>query len=128
MRSFYCNKEEKTGFYLRYLTKNIIFATNQSKAKLMKELIPIIVVAALCLAMVLYRYHQKKNLRYHINSLQKAVDKIFSDTKEEGLTHTNFMVGLIHYYDCSRKEAYYLLGYAQKHGIIKVDDQMIMKV
>lgn len=93
----------------------------------MKELIPIIVIAALCLAMVLYRYHQKKNLRYHVDSLQKAVDKIFSEAKDPGLSRTNFLMGLIHYYDCSRKEAYYLLGYAQKHGIIKVDDQVISK-
>lgn len=93
----------------------------------MKELTLIIVVAVLCLAIVLYRYHQKKNLRYHISSLQKAVDKIFSETKGAGLSQDNFMVGLIHYYDCSRKEAYYLLGYAQKHCIIKVDDGMISK-
>lgn len=87
----------------------------------------ILIAVVICLALVVYRYHQKKNIRYHISGLQMAVDKIFTDTKGAGLTRNNFLRALSHYYNCSRKESLYLLGYAREHGIIKDDEQMITK-
>ena len=88
----------------------------------------ILVVVVVCLAFVAYGYHHKKNHHYHIAGLQVAVDKIFSQAHAESMRRNDFLRALDRYYNCSRKESLYLLGYAREHGIVKTGEQVVTKV
>lgn len=85
----------------------------------------IVAVIVLCVALVAYNHHSNKNRRFHVEGLGAAVKEILSNQPGGHMKREEFLRALRAKYNCSPKEALYLLGYARKHNLVHQDAQYV---
>lgn len=85
----------------------------------------ILVVVMVCLALVAFNRYHHRNLHYNVDKLAQTVKDILSTQPEKMMKHNDFILALQHRYNCHRKEALWLIGYAKEHGLIKSDDKWV---
>ncbi len=87
--------------------------------------IVILAVVVICVAIVVVnRYHHRQH-HYNVDKLAQTVKDILSVQPEKMMKRNDFIAALQRRYNCHRKEALWLLGYAKEHGLINYDDKWI---
>ena len=88
----------------------------------------ILLVLALVFAFAYFNYAYKHTFRYNPEDLKKSVDNIFNKNNEDGVDRILFLKELRHAFNCSRKDAAYLLGQASRHNLLNINEDKITKV
>lgn len=85
----------------------------------------ILIVVIVCLIIVVVnRYHHRRH-HYNVDKLEQTVKDILQVQPEKMMNRADFIVALEHRFNCPKKEALWLLGYAKEHGLIKYDGKWI---
>jgi hypothetical protein len=88
----------------------------------------ILLVLAAALAFAYFNYAYKHTFRYNPDDLKKSVDNIFNKTSETDVDRIFFLKELRHAFNCSRKDAAYLLGQASRRNLLNINEDKITKV
>lgn len=93
--------------------------------KMKTSTIIILAIVIVCLAIVAFnRYHHRQH-HYNVDKLGQTVKDILTVQPEKMMKRNDFILALQRHYNCHRKEALWLVGYAKEHGLIKGDDKWV---
>lgn len=85
----------------------------------------ILLIVIVCIVIVsANRYHHRHH-HYKVDKLEQTMKDILNVQPGKMMKCDSFIVALEHKYNCSKKEALWLMGYAKEHGIIKYDDKWV---
>jgi hypothetical protein len=87
----------------------------------------ILLVLAVVFAFAYFNYAYKHTFRYNPDDLKKSVDNIFNKTNENDVDRIFFLKELRRAFNCSRKDAAYLLGQASIHNMLNINEDKITK-
>lgn len=87
----------------------------------------ILLVLALALAFAYFNYAYKHTFRYNPEDLKKSVDNIFNKNGEVDVDRILFLKELRHAFNCSRKDAAYLLGQASRHNLLNINENKVSR-
>lgn len=87
--------------------------------------IVILVVVVVGLVLVaLNRYHHSRH-HYNVDKLAQFVKDVLATQPERMMRREDFVAALQCRYNCHRKEALWLMGYAREHNLIKADEKWV---
>ena len=82
----------------------------------------ILIAVIICLALVVFNHFHKKHLHYHVEGLTQFVTDTLAASPNGIMERRLFLKNLRDHYNCSVKEALWLLGRAKEKGVVKYND------
>lgn len=81
----------------------------------------ILVIAGM--ALVIFNHLQKRHVKCNSEDLKKAILSFYADDQEKTISQKHFIKNMVRHFNCSRKEAFYLLGKAREAQIVHMDEE-----
>lgn len=85
----------------------------------------VLLVVVLCIIIVVVNRYHHRHHHYNVDKLDQTIKDILHVQPEKMMKRSDFIIALEHTYNCPKKEALWLMGYANEHDIIKYDEQWV---
>lgn len=81
----------------------------------------ILVIAGL--ALVIFNHLQKRHVKCTPDELKRAISSFYADDPGKTVPMKQFVKSMVRQFNCSRKEAFYLLGKAREQQIVRIGEE-----
>lgn len=85
----------------------------------------VLAIVVVCIILVSFNRYHHRHHHYNLDKLEPIIRQILQVQPEKMMKRDDFISALEHKYNCPKKEALWLMGYANEHGIIKYDDKWV---
>lgn len=85
----------------------------------------ILLAVVVCLALVVFNHYHKKSFHYRVEELVKFVNDTLNAQPGGVMERRAFLRTLRDHYNCSVKDALWLLGRAKEKGAVKYNDKEV---